>query len=283
MPGVISAAIDGKLVGQAKLDGRDAGLVSVSGPYGSKVVWSNNLNSQTFVTILDGTGEYGAGHYVVFKIVQNETGGCGRYFGSTAGSFSSTQDECRMKQEEIDSTCKNYSGQDYKINWTRFNPDNTVKEVISLQSGTCLKLPQQPPTYVDNPTQPPSQPPEAACGSPETIADGAKTYAFAYGEELALLNSFSSRFGIYPGQGNAHADQATADKVCNLKGFSRAASFASAPWYSCMDNVVVRWDGYKFTMMRACTSNRKLEKTVCQGLLIDRCSKDLTWVSPQFN
>lgn len=158
MPGVISAAIDGKLVGQAKLDGRDAGLVSVSGPYGSKVVWSNNLNSETFVTILDGRGDYGSGHYVVFKIVQNEKGGCGRYFGSTAGSFSSTQDECRMKQEEIDSTCKNYSGQDYKINWTRFNSDSTVKEVINLQSGTCLKLPQQPPTYVDNPTQPPSQP-----------------------------------------------------------------------------------------------------------------------------
>ena len=56
-----------------------------------------------------------------------------------------------MSQADIDKSCLNFSGQSYKVNWTRFNTDSTVKEVVNLQNGTCMKLPAQPPTSV--PTQ----------------------------------------------------------------------------------------------------------------------------------
>lgn len=245
MPGIISASINGQVVGKADLNGEDAGQIQVTGPKGSKVLWSNSLNGDRFETVLDGAGEYdGRGHYITFQwldfvvasvnpgeyqtpqvvalsnqtpgsqivysldgsdlspngskvyseplvinqtsvltvalvrngkffgtprttfiyVIKPETGGCGRYFGVTAGSFPSTKDECFMKQEEIDTICKDYSGQNYKVDWVRFNSDSTIKEVVNLQSGTCLKLPKQPPTYNDNSDNPgpelPPSPPE---------------------------------------------------------------------------------------------------------------------------
>jgi hypothetical protein len=305
VPGIIAATINGQTVAKVELNGKDAALAQVTGPFGSKVVWTNNLSSETFETILDGKGDYGQGHYVIFKAKSDpvvppqppkmddqltwidvttapnqitmkdnatglwwsnyrsalpweearsnceslnyngkgngwrlpnveelkkayangiksqaregwitnfqgfwssspfsdradsslvagwddsykpdfiytnyydkgnnikfvcvldptappEKGGCGRFFGVTAGSFPSTKDECFMKQEDIDASCKNFSGQAYKVNWTRFNVDSTIKEVINLQSGVCMKLPAQPPSMDDQlqPDPPPQQ------------------------------------------------------------------------------------------------------------------------------
>ncbi|MDP3882829.1 MAG: PKD domain-containing protein, partial [Candidatus Staskawiczbacteria bacterium] len=61
-----------------------------------------------------------------------------------------------------------------------------------------------------------------------------------------------------------HYDVATADKVCQLAGFSGAESFGCASEYqgrcgfvSCYDNTLTKWDGNKFVTGNACSMGNK--------------------------
>lgn len=70
--GKIYATLNGRVVAATELNGSDAALVSVTGPKGEIVVWSNSINAETMKTVLDGTGDYDLkGHYIVFTAKQS--------------------------------------------------------------------------------------------------------------------------------------------------------------------------------------------------------------------
>lgn len=123
----------------------------------------------------------------------------------------------------------------------------------------------------------------ADCAKGTMIEDPNQTYSFARGEERSFLNTLNQYVQIpvtYEGQGAVHADQATADVVCKLKGFNKAISFSNSKWYSPRDNVNSTWvdSDKKFVLKSATVSNLKLENTVCKGRLYDQCDKDKSWI-----
>lgn len=121
------------------------------------------------------------------------------------------------------------------------------------------------------------------CAKGTLIVDPNEKYSFSRGEERTFLNSLNRYVQIptlWEGAGMVHADQASADTVCKLKGYNKAISFQSEPWYSPHDNVNAHWsDSSKsFVLKSAMESNRKLMSTVCQGRLHDKCDKNKNWI-----
>lgn len=127
------------------------------------------------------------------------------------------------------------------------------------------------------------------CGAlkPEKPEDEAATFTFANENEVrTFLNGLGKYTRVsdnYFDAGGVQADQVSADAVCNIKGFKRAATFGTNKYHSCGDNQVYPWDPAvkNFKAMNACTNNRRIGNLVCQGKLKDVCGKDPGWVFGQ--
>ncbi len=121
------------------------------------------------------------------------------------------------------------------------------------------------------------------CAKGTLIVDPDQKYSFSRGEERTFLNSLNRYVQIptlWEGAGMVHADQASADTVCKLKGYNKAISFQTETWYSPHDNYNAHWidSSKKFVLKGATESNRKLTQTVCQGRLHDKCDKNKNWI-----
>jgi hypothetical protein len=121
------------------------------------------------------------------------------------------------------------------------------------------------------------------CAKGTMIEDPTATYNFANDEERTFTNSLGKYTNIptqWINAGNIHADQASANTVCKLKGYNAAISFSSHAWYSCGDNTHAYWnDSIKnFVLKNGCDDNKGLKFTACKGKLYDKCDKDKTWI-----
>jgi hypothetical protein len=278
--GVIYASINGQMVTKIELNGKDLGITSVSGPVNTKIVWSNNLNSDVFETILDGKVDYDArgGNYVEFKVpVKPESGDCGHFFGASVKSFPSTREECSLKQENIDTTCKNFSGQAYKVNWTRFNADRKVTEVVNLQNGVCQTLPVQPPAPSDNPNSP-----DLACGTEQSVEDRNAIFSWNSqlrpGEELGMI--LNLRKYTNTNVNALYFDKSTLNFVCQLNGFLGSSGGTVGPFAS-PGNLIFLWNPIERRLIpapRGAIGNPTIKGFSCKGKLKAQCIGDKSWI-----
>ncbi len=158
-------------------------------------------------------------------------------------------------------------------------PDETEKELIEDEGEESLGQEQEEPIEETN----------EVCGAlkPDKPEDEAATFTFTNeGEIRTFLNALGKYTRVSDNHfdaGGVQADQVSADAVCNIKGFKRAATFGTNKYHSCSDNQVYPWDPAvkNFKAMNACTNNRRIGNLVCQGKLKDVCAKDPGWVFGQ--
>lgn len=123
-----------------------------------------------------------------------------------------------------------------------------------------------------------------AAAKPETPVDEAATFTFPNEDEMrAFLNGLGKYTHVndqFFNAGGVQADQVSADAVCNIKGYKKAATFGTKHYHSCGDNFVYPWDAAvkNFKQVGACTNNSRLGTLTCQGKLKEICGKDPGWV-----
>jgi hypothetical protein len=121
------------------------------------------------------------------------------------------------------------------------------------------------------------------CSKGTMIEDPNAAFTFAPGEGKAFINSLGNITPIPVAAwntGSIHADQASVDATCQLKGYVRAESFTAKGYYSCHDNTHGYWNsGIKnFEIKSACVNNSSAQIIVCKGKLKDPCEKDKSWI-----